>query len=299
MRVRLRHNTAYHFDRSVKLGQHDVRLRPSAYCRTPILEYALHVEPAGGPVYWYTDEAGNWVGRFLFSQPAREVRFDVDLVADLASINPFHFLLDVSAAQFPFRYPDETAVQLTAALRADTGDAALDDWVEQLKSDFLSAGSINTVTLLVELNLRVQREIKYIVRDGAGVQTPEETIARASGSCRDSSWLLVCVLRRLGLAARFVSGYLIQPASVMRQEQGGDSQMQLNAKAMRADLHAWAEVYIPGGGWIGLDPTSGLLCAEGHIPLAVARTPSGAGPVEGSSSPSQDRLAHRVVVEPA
>jgi transglutaminase-like putative cysteine protease len=299
MRIKLRHNTTYRYDRNVKLGQHDVRMRPAAHCRTPILEYALRADPAGGAEYWYIDAAGNWVRRFVFSQLSRELRFDVELVADLAPINPFHFLLDVGAAQFPFRYAEETAAQLAPALGVDAPSPAFSEWVERLKNEFLSTGSINTVTLLVELNLRIQREIAYIVRDEAGVQTPDETIARAAGSCRDSGWLLVSALRQLGLAARFVSGYLIQPAVEARQEQGDAVQVQIAARPMRGDLHAWAEAYIPGGGWIGLDPTSGLLCGEGHIPLAVARSPAGAGPVDGSLSPSNDRLSHRVEVDRA
>jgi transglutaminase-like putative cysteine protease len=299
MRVRLRHNTTYRFDRSVMLGPHDVRLRPSAHCRTPILDYSLRVGPAGGSVFGYTDAAGNWVTRFLFPRPATELRFDVELVADLAMINPFHFLLDLESAQYPFRYPEAIVLELAPVLNVDSNASALSEWVERVKGEFLSSGSINTVTLLVELNLRIQREITYIVRDEPGVQTPDETLERAAGSCRDSGWLLVQVLRHLGLAARFVSGYLIQPASGSRQEQANARQEQTRAQPMRADLHAWAEVFIPGAGWIGLDPTSGLLCAEGHIPVAVARVPEGTVPVEGSSSPTEDQLSHRLEVEPA
>jgi transglutaminase-like putative cysteine protease len=297
MRVRLRHNTTYRFDRSVMLGPHDVRLRPSAHCRTPILDYALRVGPAGGSVFGYTDAAGNWVARFLFPRPATELRFDVELVADLTTINPFHFLLDLESAQYPFRYPEPIVLELAPVLSVDSSAGALNEWVERVKGEFLSSGSINTVTLLVELNLRVQREITYIVRDEPGVQTPEETLERASGSCRDSGWLLVQVLRHLGLAARFVSGYLIQPASGSRQEQANARQAQTSAQPMRADLHAWGEVFIPGAGWIGLDPTSGLMCAEGHIPVAVARAPEGTVPVEGSSSPSKDQLSHHLEVD--
>jgi transglutaminase-like putative cysteine protease len=298
VRVTLRHNTSYRFDRSVVLGPHDVRLRPSAHGRTPILEYAFHVQPAGGSVHWYTDALGNRVARCLFPQPVAELRFDVELTADLAPINPFDFLLDLWSSQFPFRYPDELAIDLAPALGADPAAAAMSEWVERVKSEFLSTGSINTVTLLVELNLRVRREVAYIVREEAGVQAPEETLALAAGSCRDSAWLLTQALRQLGLAARFVSGYLIQPESA-KQEQEGASQRQASGHALRADLHAWVEVYLPGGGWIGIDPTAGLLAAENHIAVAVARRPSGAAPVIGSASPSEARLTHRLEVVPA
>jgi transglutaminase-like putative cysteine protease len=296
MRVALRHNTTYRFDRGVTLGPHDVRLRPCAHCRTRILQYALRVQPAEATMHWYTDAGGNSVARFLFPQPVAELRFDVDLMADLTSINPFDFMLDPWAAEFPFSYPDELAAELANALGPDPAADGLSEWIERVRGEFLSTGSINSVTLIVELNLRVRREVAYIVREEPGVQPPEATLALGAGSCRDSAWLLIQALRQLGLAARFVSGYLIQFAQ--RQEQEGGGQRQSSAQGLRADLHAWVEVYLPGAGWIGLDPTSGLLAAENHIPVAVARTPSGAAPVTGSASPSEVRLSHRLEVSP-
>ncbi len=295
MHIKLRHNTTYRYEHAVILGPHDIRLRPSAHGRTPILDFALRVEPAGGPVHWYTDAAGNSVARALFSEPVAELRFDVELAADLTPRNPFDFLLDLWATQFPFRYPAELAAELAPALGADDAPAMVGEWVQREQQDLLGAGSIDSVQLLIELTRRVRRDVSYTVREEAGVQAPEETLALAVGSCRDSSWLLIQVARQLGLAARFVSGYLIQPASSASSSQDSSAP----AQAMSADLHAWAEVYLPGGGWIGLDPTSGLLTTEGHIPLAVARIPSRAAPVTGSASPSESRLTHRLEVEAA
>jgi len=299
MQLTLHHNTTYSFDRDVLLGPHDIRLRPAFHGRTPIVDYALRVRPSDANLRWYVDAAGNRVARLLFPRAVSELALDITITADLVAYDPFDFLIDLWAAQFPFAYPADVAAELAPALGAEVNSVEFAQWMARLKNALLSAGSMNTVQLLVEVNKRVHADVAYTVREAIGVQTPAQTLTMRSGSCRDSGWLLVQALRELGLAARFVSGYLIQPGAQATQQQSSTGQTQTITQPMRADFHAWAEVYLPGAGWIGLDPTSGLLTAEGHIPVAVARHPAQAGPVVGSASPSEARLTHHLEVTPA
>ncbi len=277
IRVALHHQTRYRFDRSVQLWPHQVRLRPVGHSRTPISSYSLRVEPQGHFINWQQDPYGNWLARLVFPEPAEALTVTVDLVADMTVINPFDFFVEESAERFPFTYESQLAVELHPFLEKAEAGPLLSRWLAATRAEIgLQGMQIND--FLVFLNQRVQNDVGYVVRMEPGVQTPEETLERHMGSCRDSAWLLVQVLRHFGLAARFASGYLIQLAADVKALDGPSG-----PEEDFTDLHAWTEVYIPGAGWIGLDPTSGLLTGEGHIPLACTAAPSSAAPVIGAT----------------
>jgi uncharacterized protein (DUF2126 family)/transglutaminase-like putative cysteine protease len=287
IRLAIEHRTVYRYDRPVQLGPHAVRLRPAPHCRTPILAYSLAVSPAQHFVNWQQDPFGNYIARFVFQKPARELTVTVDLVADMTVINPFDFFVDEDARAWPFRYEPSLAFDLAPYL-ADDGAVGplLDGWLLGVPR-----AEVQITDFLVALNRRVRDDVAYSVRMEAGVQTPEETLRTAVGSCRDSAWLLVQILRRLGIAARFASGYLVQLV-----EDDHKGQQARTVQSDFTDLHAWAEAYIPGAGWIGLDPTSGMLAGEGHIPLACTSSPASAAPISGSVGAAETTLEFSNVV---
>jgi uncharacterized protein (DUF2126 family)/transglutaminase-like putative cysteine protease len=274
IRVALQHRTRYKFDRLVNLGPHEIRLRPAPHCRTPILGYSLDVEPEQHFLNWQQDPYGNWVARLVFPERTEKLQVLVDLTADMTVINPFDFFVEAYAEHYPFEYSAGLAKELIPFLETMPLTPKLAAWLERFRATIKPDES--TVTMLVRINHQLQGEIRYLVRMEPGVQAPDETLERACGSCRDTGWLLVQILRHLGLAARFASGYLIQLVADVKPLDGP-----AGAERDFTDLHAWAEVYLPGAGWVGLDPTSGLLAGEGHIPLACTADPGNAAPVIG------------------
>jgi transglutaminase-like putative cysteine protease len=268
--VSLHHVTRYRYSRPVVLSPQTIRLRPSPHCRTPILGYSLKITPENHSFHWIQDPQGNYLARVIFPAPISEFKVDVTLVAELIHLNPFDFFLEDHALVFPVHYDATHLDELAPYLKppVDTGPR----W-----DSFIAAVDVAprpSIHFLVELNQRVNQSVRYSSRIEPGILTPEQTLDRQIGSCRDSTWLLVNALRHFGLAARFVSGYLIQL---------GVSQPDSASPQDVADLHAWTEVYLPGAGWIGLDATSGLLSGEGHIPLASSPNPVSAAPITGSA----------------
>jgi transglutaminase-like putative cysteine protease len=286
-RVELHHLTRYTFDRPVTLSPHEIRLRPAPHCRTPILSYGLEVSPPSHRVHWLHDPHGNHVARLIFAEPVSDLAITVTMTADLVPVNPFDFFIDPVAERLPFDYDPMLREELAAFVRLEPAGPRLLARLARLR-DELAKGGVPTTAFLVSLNQALAREVAYEIRMEAGVQTPEQTLGLARGSCRDSTWLLVQLLRHLGLGARFVSGYLIETRRPAGTAAGPE--------AYSGALHAWAEVYLPGAGWLGLDPTSGLLAAEGHIPLAATALPAAASPVIGTAEPSEVRLRHAIRV---
>jgi uncharacterized protein (DUF2126 family)/transglutaminase-like putative cysteine protease len=290
IKVALHHRTRYEFDRAVGLSPHEVRLRPAAHCRTPIESYSLKVQPAGHFLNWQQDPYGNWLARTVFPDKAKFLDITVDLVADMTVINPFDFFVDKSAEQFPFAYTPENARELAPYLEVEPLTPRVGAWIGRARERHLRA-PITTIDFLVALNRDLQQDVKYLIRLEAGIQAPEFTLESGSGSCRDSAWLLVQILRRFGLAARFASGYLIQLVADQKPLDGP-----AGTDKDFTDLHAWCEAYVPGAGWVGLDPTSGLLAGEGHIPLACTALPSSAAPVTGFTDVCQSTLLFEMAV---
>lgn len=279
-RVALEHVTTYRFARAVGLSPHIVRLRPAAHSRTPIVSYALDVEPAEHFVTWIQDPAGNQMARIVMPDPVDHLQIRVTLLADLTPINPFDFFVEEGAQTWPFAYPPELWAELAPYSVKEEPGPRLAEWLEGVDRT-----PAQIIDFIVALNQRVRKAVGYTTRMEAGIQTPEETLERGIGSCRDSAWMLVRALRELGLAARFVSGYAIQLAQP-------DGKPPVDS----ADLHAWAETYVPGAGWIGLDATSGYLATEGHIPLACTADPVNAAPVSGATEPVETELTFSTLV---
>ncbi|BFT29298.1 transglutaminase family protein [Alteromonas sp. D210916BOD_24] len=271
--VGITHHTEYHYDKNITMAPHTFRLRPAPHSRTPIKSYSLKVYPENHFINWQQDPFGNYLARVVFPEKTKKFWFTVDLVAELTVINPFDFFLESYAETFPFEYEERLARDLTPYLEKENASEAFKTLIRSQRPEKATA----TVDFLVSVNRAVYDLIEYGVRMEPGIQSIDETLTKKGGSCRDSAWLLVQLFRHLGLASRFVSGYLVQLAPDEKSLDGPSG-----PEKDFTDLHAWCEVYVPGAGWIGLDPTSGLFAGEGHIPLACTPEPMSAAPVTGA-----------------
>jgi uncharacterized protein (DUF2126 family)/transglutaminase-like putative cysteine protease len=285
--ISLYHKTSYRYDRRINLAPHIVRLRPAPHCRTPILSYSMKVIPEEHFLNWQQDPFNNYLGRLVFPEKTREFQVEIDLVADMIIINPFDFFLEPAAETFPFTYDPELKVDLAPYLARSTPGDLLTEFMAKIDTS-----PKQTIDFLVALNTQLSTAVSYLIRLEPNVQSCEQTLRLGSGSCRDSAWLLVNILRHLGLAARFVSGYLVQLKQDVKSLDGPSG-----AEEDFTDLHAWTEVYIPGAGWIGMDPTSGLFAGEGHIPLACSPEPQSAAPITGALDECEVDFSHTMSVK--
>ena len=288
IKVAVRHKTKYIYDKAIKLWPQVIRLRPAPHSRTSILSYSLNIKPANHFVNWMQDPFGNYQARVIFPDLVKAFEIDVEVIADMVTINPFDFFLEDYAETFPFSYETLLEKELQPYLQIEESG----DLLKALFEDCKVYKNQNTVDFLVAVNSHLYRHLNYTIRMETGVQSCETTLGKQLGSCRDFSWVLVQLFRHFGLASRFVSGYLVQLTPDVKSKDGPSG-----PEADFTDLHAWAEVFVPGAGWIGLDSTSGLLAGEGHIPLAATPHPSSAAPVTGSTEVTQVQFEFENSVE--
>ncbi|MFV8819228.1 DUF2126 domain-containing protein [Haliea sp. E17] len=287
IRVAVRHNTYYRFDRHVGMAPHVLRLRPAPHCRNRIYSYSLKIQPENHFINWQQDPFGNFLARLVFPEKVDHLSVEVELITDMTVVNPFDFFVEEYAEHYPFEYDAVLLKELGPYLEITDDGPLLKKWLSSVKRDKLPI-----IDFLVAINQRLEQDIEYNVRMEPGVQTCEETLGLARGSCRDSGWLLVQILRHLGLAARFCSGYLVQLAPDQKSLEGPSG-----PEADFTDLHAWCEVFLPGAGWVGLDPTSGLFAGESHIPLACTPSPISAAPITGATDKCEVEFSYTNVVE--
>lgn len=264
-RLKILHRTYYNFSGAVQLGVHRLLLRPREGHDLQIESSRLDITPPAS-VRWTRDEYDNSVATATFDVTATQLAIVSEVIVHQYHDAPLDFYLDASAVNHPFIYDAESAVALRPYFGSMVGashNPPLWNWLSQVHR---IGQTIPTYELLQRLMLSIQRSFSYQVREAAGVRSSAETLSLGSGSCRDFAALFIESAHLLGIAARFVTGYLNTPTS------------QLDFGA----THAWAEVYLPGAGWIGFDPTIGELASNKHVAVAVGRLPQALSPVTGS-----------------
>ncbi len=272
VKVAIRHQMHYNYERPISVSPQVIRLKPAVHSRTPISSYSLKILPENHFINWQQDPFGNFIARVVFPDKIDKLHVDVEVIADLIVLNPFDFFVDDYAEHFPFQYEEQLKKELIPYFEIKEDGGLLKEFI----APFKEKKKIQIVDFLVMVNQALNQRVNYTIRMEPGIQTCEYTLSNALGSCRDSAWVLVQAMRHLGLAARFVSGYLVQLKADEKSLDGPSGTEQ-----DFTDLHAWAEVFIPGAGWVGLDATSGLLAGEGHIPLSCTPDPGSAAPITG------------------
>lgn len=262
-RIKISHITEYLFPSVVTLLPHRLLLRPRENHNVRIESSVLDISPAH-TLQWKCDVLDNSVALVCFSERSNRLRVASNVVIQHYEDNPFDFLVDEYAVRHPFAYVEPEQAELAAFLQSvyPSDRDALHHWLDGLGL----LQPLETFALLDRMNREIAGRFVYQMREEAGVQPPNVTLSGNSGSCRDFAALFIEACRLLGLASRFVSGYLYAPAT----------------EAGNASTHAWAEVYLPGAGWRGFDPTSGEVTGNKHIAVAVARHPEAVPPVAGS-----------------
>ena len=266
-RIRIIHKTEYRYNEPVSFGPHRIMMRPREGHDVHIVRGRLDVEPAA-TVRWLRDIYSNSIALLTFSQASEKLSVVGEMDVDLHDDNPIECLIDPNARLFPFQYAPEEQVELIHYRLPSYPyeGVKLQYWL----SDLCGPGQVvGTLELLEKLNTRIFQSFKYAHRDDPGVQLPCDTLARGSGSCRDFAVLMMEAVRSLGLAARFVSGYLyVRPYGARKYDGGGST-------------HAWVQVYLPSAGWIEFDPTNGIVGTRDLVRVAVARDPRQAIPLHG------------------
>jgi transglutaminase-like putative cysteine protease len=267
--ITVRHVTTYRYKQPVAFGEHRMMLRPRDSYDQKLLDAKLAITPEPADIRWVHDVFGNCVAIASFAGRAQELRFESVIRLDHSPINALAFQIEENAARYPFTYGADEMPDLLRAIERQYLDPEreVDRWARQfLRYD----GRTDTSELLATMTHAIRRDLTYVAREESGVQDPVKTLRVESGSCRDFAVLMMEAVRSLGLAARFVSGYLYVPEDRQGERIGGGA------------THAWLEVYLPGAGWVEYDPTNGIVGNHDLIRVAVARDPRQAVPISGT-----------------
>ena len=258
------HRTYYNYSASVTLGEHRLLLRPREDHELRIESFILKSAPEAKTL-WHRDVEGNSVAIASFTQQTRQLLIESEVIIQQYNESPLDFIVAHYAITFPFEYKSEDKFLLSPYMQLPNRETRelLNSMIYNV---YKTSEQIQTYTLLQRLSSHIYQTFSYTVREAPGVQSVEQTLRLGSGSCRDFALLFMETVKCLGLASRFVSGYLYAPLM----------------SAQIGSTHAWAEVYLPGGGWKGFDPTIGDIAGADHIPVAVSRLADAVAPISGS-----------------